>query len=454
MKTSLLVFIGSCGIASFSLAQTNVFPSSGNVGIGTAAPAAPLDVEGWGVRVINGNGNATQLDLVQTTGGHDWALVSWGSSPAGGGLAAAFSIYDNTSGGHRFLINSQGYVGIGTTSPLSKLVVTGDGGPLTEVLRVERGAENLARLSLGHEFIQRVDGNGNYNTLLLNPNGGHIVTGATAANNPGGFTKMLQVAVAGSPTVSLRDTSGTPQQFDIAVNSKDLDIYNATSGTHPMVIKGASGNVGIGTVAPASRLHIVAGSDQSVAIYTPAYASGIADFSVGGAGWQFGRPGDGAFAHAIYTYNTSAGAKNNLALSSRSDIVFTAGNSGPPGAPERMRIAESGNVGIGTSNPTQKLSVNGSIRAKEVIVETVGWPDYVFADDYNLKPLSEVEHHIKQHKRLPGIPSASEVAEKGVGVGEMQAKLLAKVEELTLHLIDLKKENESLKARVNALESK
>jgi hypothetical protein len=78
--------------------------------------------------------------------------------------------------------------------------------------------------------------------------------------------------------------------------------------------------------------------------------------------------------------------------------------------------------------------VNGRIRAKEVIVDT-NWSDYVFAKDYKLASLSEVEQHIQQQGHLPGVPSATEVAEKGVSVGDMQAVLLAKVEELTLHLI-------------------
>jgi hypothetical protein len=99
-----------------------------------------------------------------------------------------------------------------------------------------------------------------------------------------------------------------------------------------------------------------------------------------------------------------------------------------------MRIDGAGNVGIGTSNPTQKLSVNGTVRAKEVIVDT-GWSDFVFDESYQLSALSEVEQHIKAEKHLPGIPSANEVAEHGISVGEMQAKLLAKIEELTLHVI-------------------
>jgi len=101
-----------------------------------------------------------------------------------------------------------------------------------------------------------------------------------------------------------------------------------------------------------------------------------------------------------------------------------------------------GNVGIGTTTPNTKLAVNGNIRAHEVKVETANWPDYVFAKDYKLPSLKETETHIKQKGHLPGIPSAEEVKANGIELGEMNAKLLKKIEELTLYLIELKKENQ------------
>jgi hypothetical protein len=117
-------------------------------------------------------------------------------------------------------------------------------------------------------------------------------------------------------------------------------------------------------------------------------------------------------------------------------------------------------VGIGagmTTIPggsTTMLAVNGTIRAKEVIVTAAGWPDFVFTPGYALKPLSDVEDYIRENSRLEGIPSENEVMEKGVPMGEMQAKLLQKLEETTLYLIEMKKENEQLKARLSAIEQK
>ena len=90
--------------------------------------------------------------------------------------------------------------------------------------------------------------------------------------------------------------------------------------------------------------------------------------------------------------------------------------------------------------------IDGTLRAREIIVDTESWADFVFEDDYSLKPLSEVESFIKNHRHLPGIPPANEVKEKGVNLGEMQVLLLQKIEELTLHCIRLEKELNELKS--------
>ena len=109
-----------------------------------------------------------------------------------------------------------------------------------------------------------------------------------------------------------------------------------------------------------------------------------------------------------------------------------------------------GNVAIGTSDSKGfKLAVNGSIRTKEVVVTADNWPDYVFSSTYNLRSLAEVEQHITTHGHLPDVPNAQAVEENGIGVGEMNALLLKKIEELTLYMIELKKENENLKDKLN-----
>ncbi len=108
-----------------------------------------------------------------------------------------------------------------------------------------------------------------------------------------------------------------------------------------------------------------------------------------------------------------------------------------------------GNVAIGTSSTTDgfltyKLSVNGSMRATSVKVYN-GWADYVFEKEYSLPTLAEVEAFIQQNGHLKDIPSAATVAEEGIDLGEMNKLLLQKIEELTLYVIALNKEIETLK---------
>ena len=118
-------------------------------------------------------------------------------------------------------------------------------------------------------------------------------------------------------------------------------------------------------------------------------------------------------------------------------------------AASNLSISTAGNVGIGLGKTlaTNKLDVYGTIRCTELIV-TSTWADFVFKDNYKLPSIDELEDFISKNKHLPGIPSEAEVKEKGVSVGSISSKLLQKIEELTLYVIDLKKENDSLKAQV------
>lgn len=104
-----------------------------------------------------------------------------------------------------------------------------------------------------------------------------------------------------------------------------------------------------------------------------------------------------------------------------------------------------------TKLTSDNMNVN-QLKAKDIRVDLNNAADYVFEDNYNLKSLKEVESYVKENKHLPGIPSAAEISQNGMSVSEMSNLLLEKVEELTLHLIQLEKENEALKAKVESLE--
>lgn len=174
------------------------------------------------------------------------------------------------------------------------------------------------------------------------------------------------------------------------------------------------GNVGIGTLSPDNQqgwnkvLELKGDQDAKLLVTT------------------FGGIKLGMFSHI--GYNAKIGTESNT------NLTFTAGYWN-----DVMTLTTAGNVGIGTLTPQDRFSVNGSIRARGVKVENANWPDYVFTPTYELMSLPKVETFIKNNGHLPDIPSAAEVARKGIDLGENQALLLRKIEELPLHLIEMDK---------------
>jgi hypothetical protein len=113
---------------------------------------------------------------------------------------------------------------------------------------------------------------------------------------------------------------------------------------------------------------------------------------------------------------------------------------------------------FGTTTPDAKLAVNGTMHSKEVRVDLDKWPDYVFKKEYNLPTLKEVERFINEKGHLKDIPNQEEVLKSGSNLGEMNAKLLQKIEELTLYMIQqenkikkVEEENNSFKLVLNEL---
>ena len=100
------------------------------------------------------------------------------------------------------------------------------------------------------------------------------------------------------------------------------------------------------------------------------------------------------------------------------------------------------------------MRVNGTIIATEVKVQTNVWADYVFKPNYNLMPLQEVEQYIKINKHLPEIQSQADVIKNGLNMGEMQNKMMQKIEELTLYMIEQQKTINQQSAKIEELEKK
>ncbi|GEM_PF-586913 len=168
-----------------------------------------------------------------------------------------------------------------------------------------------------------------------------------------------------------------------------------------------------------------------------------------------------------YTYNEVASVANyaEIAFGNTTGTVipdFTAQNMAntPMWTTGSLRVEgmdnhyiSQGNLGIGTKNPQDKLSVNGKIRAHEIRVttSTADWPDYVFKGDYNLKSLAEVEQYINANGHLPEVPNALEAENNGIALGEFNKILLKKIEELTLHAIETKKQIQQQEKEINVL---
>ena len=184
-----------------------------------------------------------------------------------------------------------------------------------------------------------------------------------------------------------------------------------------------SGNLGIGTTAPAEKISLYTGGNVKVATQ---YGNGT------GSGFTVGMESNGSAS----IWHTAG-----------QPVIFGTSNA------ERMRINADGNIGIGTVSPEYKLDVVGNIRAYSVQISTAKTADFVFDADYRLRPLSEVESYIAANKHLPEIAPAAEMKEKGLDMSEMQIKLLQKVEELTLYAIKQQKEIEQQQKEIEELKS-
>jgi hypothetical protein len=212
----------------------------------------------------------------------------------------------------------------------------------------------------------------------------------------------------------------------------------ATSGleTARMVLLD-NGNVGIGTSSP-SRPFYVSTPSSDMAMFKNT-GTGNVSIAVANNTGQMSL-GIGATTPHPYIWSTTGN--------------FFIGNDGDPTL--FVSGMADGNVGIGTTDTKgYKLAVDGNAVFNKVVVKpTNSWPDYVFHANYSLRPLSEVEQYIKQYGHLPEVPSAEEVEKNGIDLGDNQATLLKKIEELTMYVIEQNKKILSLESKVKSLEEK
>lgn len=387
---------------------------NGNVGIGTANPLTRLEVaapqsdlspaaifhlngkQAWGNVITlatdgqNGNDDARMLFSYRNKA-KQWSI-------GGGNAINGFGIWEDGGDGSygsgfgidRFMVAPGGNIGIGISDPKEKLVVNGN---IRAILSDELPDKNVA-----------------------------------------GIISMGKSGITGARNWAIR---GVYQHaFGVGNNQDggDLDLIKSLDGSVILATKtdGSSlGNVGIGVSDPKEKL-VVNGNiramlsdnlpEKNVAGIVSLGNSGI----TGAKNWAI---------RGVYQYGNGVGINQDggdldLIKSLDGNVILATKPDG----------SAMGNVGIGFVNPTEKLAVNGTVRAKEVKVTAEIWPDYVFSKKYPMMPLSELELYIQKHQHLPEIPSAGQVKKEGIALSDMNRLLLQKLEELTLHLIEKDKQ--------------
>jgi trimeric autotransporter adhesin len=244
-----------------------------------------------------------------------------------------------------------------------------------------------------------------------------------------------------------------------------LNFATGSNGLQDRMTILENGFMGINTNTPAYHLHVNGN----------AFISG--DFTVGGNFKVLGdieagrdvKAGRDVLAGRNITAAETISGKNLAATDNVTGTNFTASNTiSATGSitslstVSGLNLNASNNLTVGnrltigaTTTPTgYRLYVADGILTEKVKValkSSANWADYVFQADYNLRSLREVETFIQKNGHLPGVPSATEVVKNGIDVATMDAKLLEKIEELTLYLLQLKKDNEALRTDLEAL---
>jgi len=216
-------------------------------------------------------------------------------------------------------------------------------------------------------------------------------------------------------------------------------LTKAQTNTFPQ-----SGNVGIGTTSPQNTLHVAGTIRSDGNVYPYANLQGMGDNSC--LAWDaFGEMRLGITKKAGFGPVLAYGANSSFYVSQSSAADINATNTFIP----RLIITPSGNMGIGTTNPgSNKLAVEGTIGARKVVVTQANpFPDYVFHKNYPLPSLDSVQRYIAANHHLSEVPSADTVAKNGLDVGGVEVVLLKKIEELTLYVIELRKEVDELRAK-------
>jgi hypothetical protein len=286
--------------------------------------------------------------------------------------------------------------------------------------RSSTGYFTLFREGLGE--LLTIDNSGNLGIGTIAPSSKLAVVGN---GNIANFTN----AVDQDFVINLSTGGATTKRTIIGPNG---NRFSLGVGGNENVSIADNGYVGIGTTSPAQLLHVTG----NVRIQG-------ANSTIPHAYLEFNRYDGTRFASIGQGIPGLLNSTFDIQHYNGNDIRFL--NTGS----EQLRITASGNVGIGTSTPDQKLTVNGTVHATRVKVETtVPGPDYVFEKDYALPSLEQIKSYIDENKHLPDVPSAKEMEAKGIDVGDMNMVLLKKIEEMTLYMIEQEKRIKMLEEKI------
>ena len=424
------------------------------------ALVAFLTVNVWGQDSIDFN-NTERVDHTDTDGLLYYDLNFYSNYPAftganGGGL----SIYNSEDGWGGIIATNNmqwltptfdngifnGNVGIGTANPIyGRLQVTQSTDASDQGIAVLNSTgERAMRLWTNASNSYVFSGNTGAGKLILNSTG-DVIIGTTGKVGIGTTspTSNIHISSSSNPQFQIRSQYTGLRGLWITVDDDNSVVsFNSSynnSGAYPITFKlGAkekvriteTGKVGIGTDSPQRALHIVSSDDPKIYIEGLSTADPTVNFRMneiqyGVIGWDI--------------------ADNVMKLKYGSTMTGAKG----------INIDINNNIGIGTTDPGSfKLAVEGKIGAHEIVVTMDGWADFVFESNYDLMPLKELETYIQENKHLPEIPTTAEVKKNGISVGEMNAKLLQKVEELTLYVIELQMKNEEQDKIIVELQNK
>ena len=415
---------------SSSNERLRIQAATGYIGIGTQTPLAKLHIGkvDWGINylyrnlILEGNYAGTNVRQQNLMTFGTVGDVSYSANPfndvANGykenwhiGVISDLAYYNAArfsfvNGGiEKLTVLSNGNIGIGTITPANKLDVIGG-------------------VSIG-------SGNVNANTtkmFLLNP------AGKTWAISSGGNMISETNFTIYNWTDHNSTNEPTPQSYFSITNDGNIGIGVNNPGSKLDVLKSSLIN-GNEVIANFMRAQTATGGSAIVRL---GYHS-TCDFEINSgnasSGFRFGDYFD------LNIVNNNTGGTYGA-------INFATNGSA------RMTVKANGNVLIGKTtqtNLTYKLDVAGKIRANEIVVNSNG-ADFVFDENYKLRSIAELEDFVAINKHLPEIPTADQMKNDGVNMGELQIKLLQKIEELTLYLMELKKENEEIKMRMDKLE--